>query len=387
MAFLESSLGEFSWICGGGELDLGSFCIQRAIIVVINLVFLCVFFLSLLVGSINKHHIIESHRRNWFSVVVSICCALVSIAYFVYGLWILIAKSDGFDTLKWLSYIIRGLIWTSLAFSLLIKRPKWIKILISLWWISFSLLVCALGVEILTKTRSIQYLDILPLPVNLLLLLGAFRNFSHVENTEDNVLEDIPSLVPEDEANLAYQKFAYAWDSLVRNKKLNDTGNLVLRAIRKVYLKENIFIASCALLRTIAVVVLPLLLYAFVNYSNRNEENLREAQFKKAYGTVLYWMSPTIISSVIFLGCALFKSAPLNASTIFTVLATLRSMGEPVRMIPEALSVMIQVKVSFDRINKFLLDDELKNDDVRIISMQKSDRSVKIQEGNFSWDP
>ncbi|KAK1575888.1 hypothetical protein Q3G72_009230 [Acer saccharum] len=422
---------EFSWICGGGELDLGSFCIQRAIIDVINLVFLCVFYLSLLVGSINKHHIIESHRRNWFSVVVSICCALVSIAYFGNGLWILISKTDGFDTLSWLSYIIRGLIWISLAFSLLVKRSKWIKILISLWWVSFSLLICALSVEILAKTRSIRVFDILPLPVNLLLLFCAFRNFSHVELTEDNslsepllvekaeknqtklgnssflsklafswinpllslgyskplVLEDIPSLVPEDEADLAYQKFAHAWDSLVREKKSNDTGNLVLRAIRKVYLKENIFIASCALLRTIAVVVLPLLLYAFVNYSNRDEENLREAQFKKAYGTVLYWMSPTIISSVIFLGCALFKSAPLNASTIFTVLATLRSMGEPVRMIPEALSIMIQVKVSFDRINKFLLDDELKNDDVRRISMQKSDRSVKIQEGNFSWDP
>ncbi|KAI9162259.1 hypothetical protein LWI28_025524 [Acer negundo] len=560
MAFLESSLGEFSWICGGGELDLGSFCIQRAIIDVISLVFLFVFYLSLLVGYINKRHIIESHRRDWFSVVVSICCALVCIAYFVYGLWILIAKSGGFNALSWLSYIIRGLIWISLAFSLLIKRSKWIKILISLWWISFSLLVCALSVEILAKTHSIQYLDILPLPVNLLLLFCAFRNFSHVENTEDNglsepllvekaekkqtklgngsliskltfswinpllslgyskplVLEDIPSLVPEDEADLAYQKFAYAWDSLVRDKKSNDNRNLVLRAIRKVYLKENIFIASCALLRTIAVVILPLLLYAFVNYSNRDEENLHEglaivgcliitkvveslsqrhsyfdsrrsgmrmrsalmvavykkqlmlsslgrkrhsageivnyitvdayrmgyyksvkseimiaqderlkstseilnsmkiiklqswedkfknlieslrdkefkwlseAQFKKVYGTVLYWMSPTIISSVIFLGCALFKSAPLNASTIFTVLATLRSMGEPVRIIPEALSVMIQVKVSFDKINKFLLDDELKNNDVRRISMQKSDRSVKIQEGDFSWDP
>ncbi|TXG68646.1 hypothetical protein EZV62_003581 [Acer yangbiense] len=615
LSWLEKSFGdmiqgEFSWICGGGELDLGSFCIQRAIIDVINLVFLCVFYLSLLVGSIKTHHISESHRRNWFSVVVSICCALVSITYFGYGLWILIAKTDGFDTLSWLSYIIRGLIWISLAFSLLVKRSKWIKILLSLWWVSFSLLVCAPSVEILAKTRSIRVFDILPLPVNLLLLFCAFRNFSHVELTEDNglsepllvekaeknqtklgscsllskltfswinpllssgylkplVLEDIPSLVPEDEANLAYQKFAHAWDSLVREKRSNDTGNLVLQAIRKVYLKENIFIASCAFLRTIAAIVLPLLLHAFVNYSNRDEENLRkglaivgcliitkvveslsqrhsyfgsrrsgmrmrsalmvaiykkqlklsslgrkrhstgeivnyiavdayrmgefpwwfhstwsytlqlflyiavlfgvvglgalpglipllicgllnvpfarilqkcrseimiaqderlrstseilnsmkiiklqsweekfknliesrrnkefkwlsEAQFKKVYCTVLYWMSPTIISSVIFLGCALFKSAPLDASTIFTVLATLRSMGAPLSMIPEALSVMIQVKVSFDRINKFLLDDELKNNDVRIISMQKSDRSVKIQEGNFSWDP
>jgi ABC-type multidrug transport system fused ATPase/permease subunit len=98
-------------------------------------------------------------------------------------------------------------------------------------------------------------------------------------------------------------------------------------------------------------------------------------------------MSPTIISSVVFLGCALFGSAPLNASTIFTVLATLRGMGEPVRMIPEALSVMIQVKVSFDRINNFLLDDELKDDNIKKTQTLNSDRSVTIQEGKFSWDP
>ena len=33
------------------------------------------------------------------------------------------------------------------------------------------------------------------------------------------VLEDMPSLVLADEADLAYQKFAHAWDSLVREKK------------------------------------------------------------------------------------------------------------------------------------------------------------------------
>jgi ABC-type multidrug transport system fused ATPase/permease subunit len=123
--------------------------------------------------------------------------------------------------------------------------------------------------------------------------------------------------------------------------------------------------------------------------SHRDKEFkwLAEMQFKKAYGTLMYWMSPTIISSVVFLGCALFGSAPLNASTIFTVLATLRGMGEPVRMIPEALSVMIQVKVSFDRINNFLLDDELKDDNIKKTQTLNSDRSVTIQEGKFSWDP
>uniref|UniRef100_A0A7N2LLB3 ABC-type xenobiotic transporter n=1 Tax=Quercus lobata TaxID=97700 RepID=A0A7N2LLB3_QUELO len=114
---------------------------------------------------------------------------------------------------------------------------------------------------------------------------------------------------------------------------------------------------------------------------------LAETQFAKAYGTLLYWMSPTIISSVVFLGCIIFGSAPLNACTIFTVVASLRSMGDPVRMIPEALSSLVQVKVSFDRLNAFLLDNELKNEELRRIPFQKSDKSVKIQSGNVSWDP
>ncbi|PQM33372.1 hypothetical protein Pyn_05453 [Prunus yedoensis var. nudiflora] len=89
-------------------------------------------------------------------------------------------------------------------------------------------------------------------------------------------LEDIPSLVSEDEANLAYQKFAHAWDSLSREKSSSSTGNLALRAIAKVYMKENIWIAFCAFLRTISVVVSPLILYAFVNYSNSDKESLSE---------------------------------------------------------------------------------------------------------------
>ncbi|XP_024014831.1 ABC transporter C family member 8 isoform X3 [Eutrema salsugineum] len=123
--------------------------------------------------------------------------------------------------------------------------------------------------------------------------------------------------------------------------------------------------------------------------SSRAEEFkwLAKTQLTKAFGTFLYWMSPTIVSSVIFVGCALLKSAPLNASTIFTVLATLRVMSEPVRIIPEAISSVIQVNVSFDRINNFLLDDELKIDEIERSGLEKSGTAVDIQAGNFSWDP
>jgi hypothetical protein len=591
---------------------LSSYCIQRTIIDGLNLFFLCAFYLFLLIGFIGKCYTLRNTRKDWVSIVVSICCALLSIAYISFGLWNLIAKKDEFNHMSWLVYLVRGLVWISFTVSLLVQWSKWIKALNFVWWVLSFTLVSALNIQVLLRTHSIEILDVVPWPINFLLFLCAFRNLSHFasqDNLDDNLsepllakttgkdqrglgqasfpsklsfswinpllilgyskplaLEDIPSLVSEDEANFAYQKFSHAWDSLSREMGLNNRRNLVIWAIAKVYFKENIFIAICAFIRTIAVVVAPLLLYAFVNYSNSNESNLDEGlsivgclvvvkvveslsqrhwffdsrrsgmrmrsalmvavyqkqlklsslgrrrhstgeivnyiavdayrmgefpwwfhstwnftlqlflaigvlfgvvglgalpglvpllicgllnvpfaqmlqkcqsqlmiaqdarlrstsevlnnmkiiklqsweekfkslieslrdnefkwlaelQYKKTFGTLLYWMSPTIVSSVVFMGCAIFHSAPLNASTIFTVLATLRSMSEPVRMIPEALSSLIQVKVSLDRLNSFLLDDELKNDEMRRIPFQKSDKSVHIQAGNFSWDP
>ncbi|KAM3326369.1 ABC transporter C family member 8 [Capsicum chacoense] len=122
--------------------------------------------------------------------------------------------------------------------------------------------------------------------------------------------------------------------------------------------------------------------------SHREDEFkwLAETQFKKVYSTLLYWMSPTVVSCVIFLGLVFFRSAPFNAATIFTVLAALRSMSEPVRMLPEALSAVIQVKVSFDRINSFLLEDEIKPD-VVTFPLGDSDHNVCVVGGHFTWDP
>ena len=599
----------FSWMCGE-ELDMGSFCIQRSILDLLNLLFLSAFCVLSVLGSIRKQEIVCS-RRYWISRGVSICCALISIGYFSAGFWDLFVKSEGSSPLSWPVYFVRGLIWISLTVSLLVQLSKWTRILNSIWWMTFFLLVSALNIEILAETRSIQFFDIVPWPVNLLLLFCAFRNlcpsvsqeipdksvsdpllakgpvkssidlgktsfiskltFSWINPllrlgySKTLVLEDIPSLTQDNKAELAYQKFAHAWEHLQREKNSTNTSNFVIRALAKVYLKEMVFVGICAFARTISVLASPLLLYAFVNYSNRREENLSEglflvgclvvakvvesvsqrlwffdsrrsgmrmrsalmvavyqkqlklsslgrrrhstgeivnyivvdayrmgeslwwfhsmwsyilqlflsigvlfgvvgvgalsglaplliggllnvpfakilktcqtelmmaqdrrlrstseilnsmkviqlqswedqfksmieslrevefkwlaeAQYEKCYNTVLYWLSPTIISSVIFVGCALL-GAPLNASTIFTILAALRCMGEPVRMIPEALSTLIQVKVSFDRLNAFLLDDELKSEEIRRVTSPNSDHSVKINAGKFSWEP
>lgn len=114
---------------------------------------------------------------------------------------------------------------------------------------------------------------------------------------------------------------------------------------------------------------------------------LSEIQNKKAYGSALYWMSPTVVSAVILAGTAAMGTAPLDASTIFTVLATLRVMSEPVRMLPEVISMMIQAKVSLDRINTFLLEDEIKEEDVVKNQAQDSSLSIQVRNGSFLWEP
>ncbi|GAB2293395.1 hypothetical protein Dimus_027594 [Dionaea muscipula] len=604
-----------SGICGG-VFDLGSSCIEKTIIDAVNLLFLLVFYLLLFLSCILHHSDHGRTRRSgWASLFLPLCCALISIAYFAAALLNLIKGGHG--RFIWFVYVIRGLIWISLAVSSGFQISKWVRILTSIWWLSFFLLVSALNINILLAKQEIQTLDILAWLVSFFLLLSAIislslnytqyctksakllsvsepllpekdhaiqGNSTHTHffslltfswvnpllclgYSKPLVLEDIPCLLPEDVANVAYQKFIGAWEHLKMNKSSNsDRKDLVFKALYKVYLKEMIYVGSGAFLKMLGVVVTPLLLYAFVKYSDKSEGNLgeglillgylvgikvieslsqrqwffwarrtgmrirsalmvavyqkqlrlsssgrrrhstgeivnyiavdayrmgefpwwfhstwasmlqlflgvvvlfgvvgtgalpglvplvicsllnvpmakllqncqsqvtkaqderlratseilnnmkviklqswedrfknlieslrqkemkwlTESQYIKAAGTPLFWMCPNIISAVVFLGCAFIGSAPLDATTIFTVLVTLRSMGEPVRMLPEALSALIQVMVSLHRINTFLLEDELKIDKTEAPVSVNSDNSLSIQAGNFSWDP
>ncbi|KAG2246903.1 hypothetical protein Bca52824_086531 [Brassica carinata] len=595
------SIGSLPWC------DVDSSCFQRSVIYLINLLFLCIFYLLLAASCVSKQFTIRSRNKGWTFVAAAICCLVTSITFIGAGLKFLI---DGANNVFWVSCVVQGIICLSLAASPFVQGiSKWINIVTSVWWVSFALLDSAEKIEILSQGEGIRVLDIITWPVSLMLLICSFislkaspapQDFSET-GLSDPLLtekparlatagffsiltfswmnplllagfkkplssEDIPSILPEDEAKLAYTKFSQAWDTLLAEGSLTKERNLVFRAIAKVYFKENIFTAVCALFRTIAVVSLPLMLYVFVNYANSDHRDLRiglfnlsclvllklveslsmrhwyfaarrsgmrirsalmvaaykkqlklsslgrkhhssgeivnyivvdayrmgeflwwfhsgwsvtlqlllstvvlfgvvgagafpglillllcgllnlpfakmlknsqtqfmmaqdkrlrstseilnsmkviklqsweeefkkqiesfradefrwlaKAQMTKAFGTFLYWLSPTIVSAVIFVACGLLKSAPLNASTIFTVLATLRVMSEPVRLIPEAISAIIQVNVSFDRINNFLLGDELKIDEVERSVLEKSGEVVDIQAGNFSWDP
>lgn len=259
MAYFDNTIGEISWICLK-NFDFNSLCSQRSLIDTINILFVCVYYISLIITLIRKSSTNGSHRKCWIFIIVSICCCAISIAFFSIGLWNFIAKTDNSEKL---SCIIKGLIWISFAVSLIVQRVKWIRILVSIWWTFSCALVSSLNIEILLRNHAIETFDIVQWLVHFLLLYCAFKNLDYIGNhsvqeglTEPLLagknetkqtglghatflsklnfswinsllslgyskpldLEDIPSLVAEDEADMAYQKFVHAWESLVRER-------------------------------------------------------------------------------------------------------------------------------------------------------------------------
>ena len=108
---------------------------------------------------------------------------------------------------------------------------------------------------------------------------------------------------------------------------------------------------------------------------------LPSTQLNRRYGTILYWMSPIITASIVFVSCVIIGNPSLTATTIFTLLATFRVIQETMRIRPDVLAILIQVKVSLHCMDKFLQDDELRPDAVVRKSLVGSHYTVKIHQG------
>ncbi|RZC93069.1 hypothetical protein C5167_028427 [Papaver somniferum] len=135
-------------------------------------------------------------------------------------------------------------------------------------------------------------------------------------------------------------------------------------------------------------------MYAWETHFKGVIEKLREeeirwvslVQLRRAYNSLLFWSSPVLVSAATF-GACYFLGIPLYASNAFTFLATLRLFQDPVRMIPEIIGVVIQAKVAFARIVKFLGAPEIQIGNAR----QKKNTgpfkpAIFIESGNFSWE-
>ncbi|KAI9174576.1 hypothetical protein LWI28_019508 [Acer negundo] len=135
-------------------------------------------------------------------------------------------------------------------------------------------------------------------------------------------------------------------------------------------------------------------LYAWETHFKNVIQTLRKKEFEwilkvlslKGCYMVLYYSSPILIPAVTFWTCY-FLSIPLNASNVFTFLASLRIAQEQIRMIPEVVGIFIEASISFSRIVKFLEAPELENTNTRQIkSDNKMDWSIFIRSAEISWD-
>ncbi|XP_044956193.1 ABC transporter C family member 10-like isoform X2 [Hordeum vulgare subsp. vulgare] len=133
-------------------------------------------------------------------------------------------------------------------------------------------------------------------------------------------------------------------------------------------------------------------LYAWEVHFKKVIEGLREVEYKwlsafllrRAYNSIVFWSSPVLVSAATFLTCYLLK-IPLDASNVFTTVATLRLVQEPVRSIPIVIAVAIQAKVAFTRVSKFLDAPEL-NGQVRTKYRVGIDYPIAMNSCSFSWD-
>ncbi|PIA49180.1 hypothetical protein AQUCO_01300204v1 [Aquilegia coerulea] len=113
---------------------------------------------------------------------------------------------------------------------------------------------------------------------------------------------------------------------------------------------------------------------------------LSAVQLRKSYNGFLFWASPVLISAATF-GTCYFLGIPLYASNVFTFLASLRLVQDPIRSVPDVLAGGIQAKVALVRIINFLEAPELQNETVRqLCEVKDLKHSICIKSADFSWE-
>ncbi|ESW24079.1 hypothetical protein PHAVU_004G100800 [Phaseolus vulgaris] len=135
-------------------------------------------------------------------------------------------------------------------------------------------------------------------------------------------------------------------------------------------------------------------LYAWDTHFKNAIERLRNMELKflgavqliKAYNIILFWTSPVLVSSASF-GACYFLNVPLHANNVFTFVATLRLVQEPIAAIPDVVGVVIQAKVAFARIVNFLEASELQSAKFRNRCFDDSNKGpISIKSADFSWE-
>ncbi|CAA7016301.1 unnamed protein product [Microthlaspi erraticum] len=112
---------------------------------------------------------------------------------------------------------------------------------------------------------------------------------------------------------------------------------------------------------------------------------LKKYVYNSAVISFVFWGAPTLVSVSTFGACILL-GIPLESGKILSALATFRILQEPIYNLPDTISMLVQTKVSLDRIASYLCLDNLQPDVVERLPQGSSDIAVEVTNSTLSWD-
>ena len=122
----------------------------------------------------------------------------------------------------------------------------------------------------------------------------------------------------------------------------------------------------------------------------RNDEIkvMKKAAYFNAFMSFFWTTAPFMVGLGAFTAYIFADGGQeLTATKAFVTLSYLNLMRIPLAFLPMMIAFMVQAKVSLDRVNKFMNNDELSEEAVTKDSSDMKDDAVRIQGGTFSWGP
>ncbi|KAI3689823.1 hypothetical protein L2E82_47793 [Cichorium intybus] len=110
---------------------------------------------------------------------------------------------------------------------------------------------------------------------------------------------------------------------------------------------------------------------------------LTKVMSQRGFFILMFWSSPAIVAVVTFWTCYLL-GIRLDASNVFTFLATIRIIQEPIQIITDVAAVFIEARVALTRVLEFLQAPELQKDGKNHENVEE--RSVVIKCESISWN-
>ncbi|KAJ4842421.1 hypothetical protein Tsubulata_017632 [Turnera subulata] len=106
--------------------------------------------------------------------------------------------------------------------------------------------------------------------------------------------------------------------------------------------------------------------------------------YAKSAIVFLYWTSPMLISVTMF-GVSALLNKPLSSGSIFSALATLQILHEPIYNMPQLVSVIAHARISINRLQDFLKEDKQEQSNVNH-TRQALHCDVNIAKGEYAWE-